>query len=210
MIFTGGCNLRCRFCHNTELAFDSGGDTGVCETEILATLEKRKKLIDAVVISGGEPTLRTGLLPFIQKVKALGFKVKIDTNGFAPQIIEELLNRSLLDYAAIDIKTSPSKYHTLTGSKDTDLVHQTLSLLKAKAPDYEVRTTCVPGYVEMEDLIEISEWIGKVKKYYLQQFRNDNTLDQSLSSCMPHSKEKLFSFRDFVSSFAETCDVRGI
>ena len=210
VIFTGGCNLRCRFCHNTELAYDNEV-VGISETEILTTLEKRKKIIDAVVITGGEPTLRSGLALFLKKLKSLGFKIKLDTNGFSPHVLEQLLDQSLLDYVAVDIKTAPSKYHDLVGSTDsTELVQQTITLLKNKSPDYEVRTTCVPGYVELEDLMEIREWIGKVGKYYLQQFRNENTLDTKLSSCTPHSKEKLHSFREFISSFSDICEIRGI
>lgn len=210
VIFTGGCNLRCRFCHNAELALDSGTDS-IPEEEILSTLEKRRKIIDAVVITGGEPTLREELLPFLKKIRDMHFRIKIDTNGFNPETIRKCIDESIIDYIAVDIKTSPSKYVDLVGCDiNTALIGETVSLLKSRSIDYEFRSTCIPGYIDMESLSEIHDWIGDVKKYYLQQFRNDKTLDPSFSGIKPHSKEMIQKLCDYVSTFAETCEIRGI
>jgi pyruvate formate lyase activating enzyme len=209
VIFTGGCNLRCRFCHNSELALDDDNESYL-EDDILSTLEKRRKLIDAVVITGGEPTLRSSLYPFLQKLKKMQFNIKLDTNGSDPSIIRRLIDDELIDYIAVDIKTSPAKYRELVGTDiNPDLVKQTIDILRSSSINYELRSTCIPGYIDIGTLTDIREWIGSVKKYYLQQFRNDKTLDPSFSDIKPHSKETMRLLCDYVSSFAETCELRG-
>jgi pyruvate formate lyase activating enzyme len=207
----GGCNLRCRYCYNEDIVCDSGDSVSIPPDDFFQIIEKRKRLIDAVVITGGEPAFQTGVIPFVEKIKSIGFKIKLDTNGFYPGSVRELLDKSLIDYVAVDIKTSPSKYHELTVTQcNLDSLKETLALVKGKAPDYELRTTCVPDYFGISELEEIRDFAGKVKRYYLQQFRNENTLDKQLASTIPFSKEQLATFRDFVRTFAELCEIRGI
>jgi pyruvate formate lyase activating enzyme len=211
VVFTGGCNLRCKFCHNPELALDSSELESIPEAEILSFLSTRKRLIDGVVISGGEPTLRENLPGFCDSLKSLGFKVKLDTNGSSPSVVAGLLRKKTIDYFALDMKTSPSKYPEVTASSISfDSVYETLDLLRSSGTDYELRTTCVPDLVTMDDFAAIGERIGRVKNYYLQQFRSENTLDGTLSGVNPYRKEQMAEFRDFVSTFSDRCELRGV
>ena len=211
VVFSGGCNLRCRFCHNPSLALNSADLETVPDSEILAFLSTRKRLLDGVVISGGEPTMRESLPSFCASLKSLGFKVKLDTNGSAPDKVSKLLADKLLDYIALDMKTSPAKYPSVTGSSlSFDSVSATLDLLRSSGIDYELRTTCVPGMVTLDDLTVIRDRIGRVKNYYLQQFRAEGTLDQSLADLTPYSVEEMHELRRFVSTFADKCELRGV
>ena len=211
VVFTGGCNLRCRFCHNPELATNSSALETIPEADILSFLSTRKRLIDGVVISGGEPTLRTNLSEFCDSLKSLGFKVKLDTNGSNPAKVSELVKGKAVDYVALDIKTSPEKYPAVTGAAlSFDPVQTTLDVLRSSGVRYEIRTTCVPDMVTMEDFVAIRDRIGRVRTYYLQQFRAENTLDNSLSNVTPYLKETMADFRDFVSTFADRCELRGV
>ncbi|MGL4369846.1 MAG: anaerobic ribonucleoside-triphosphate reductase activating protein [Spirochaetota bacterium] len=211
VIFTGGCNLRCRFCHNPELAIDSSDIETVSDADILSFLSTRKRLLDGVVISGGEPTMRENLPLFCESLKSLGFKVKLDTNGSAPEKVGTLLSQGLVDYVALDMKTSPDKYKDVTCSGISfDSVMETLTVIRNAGVDYELRTTCAPGCVTMDDFRIIQEKTGRVKKYFLQQFRNENTLDCSLSDTIPYSKEEMYSFREYVATFSDLCELRGV
>ena len=211
IIFTGGCNLRCKYCHNPELACDNCDLKILPNDEALSFMKKRRSLIDGISISGGEPTLARNIFDFIQSVKDIPLAVKIDTNGLNPDVIDHLLQNGLLDYVAIDIKTSPEKYELLTNRKvDFSIIVNTVNLVRAAGVDYELRTTCIPSFVTLEDFVSIKMEIGHVKQYYLQQFINDVTLDPSLSRCNPYPLSILYSFRNFVSTFSDICEIRGI
>lgn len=211
VVFTGGCNLRCKFCHNPDLALDSAELESIPEADILSFLSTRKRLIDGVVISGGEPTLRSNLSGFCDSLKSLGFKVKLDTNGSAPAVVADLIGKKTVDYVALDMKTSPSKYPEVTASSISfDSVQATLDALRDSGIEYELRTTCVPDLVTMDDFVSIGSRIGRVKNYYLQQFRAENTLDGSLSGVIPYRKEQMAEFRDFVATFSDRCELRGV
>ncbi|MCX8124170.1 MAG: anaerobic ribonucleoside-triphosphate reductase activating protein [Spirochaetes bacterium] len=211
VLFTGGCNLQCLYCHNPSLACNDCNLNQYSNNEVLELLQKRKNLIGGVVLTGGEPTLGKGIVPFLENVKEIGLKVKLDTNGFQPKVLQKLASRKLLDYVAIDIKTSPEKYPSLTKTKlPFDLILESIALLKEYNIVFELRTTCVPGYVTLEDFHSIKERIGKVLYYYLQQFHNHNTLDATLKKVLPYPAEILHSFRAFVQTFATICEIRGI
>lgn len=211
-VFTGGCNLRCRYCHNPDLVLGDDNEQSFSEEEVLALLTKRKHLIDGLTISGGEPTLNRDLDQFIEKVKAIPMAVKLDTNGCAPDVLENLISRGLLDYVAIDIKTSPYKYDDLTGRKiDFSQICRSIDILRNSSIDYEVRTTCIPGYVTMDDFRAIKESVGRVKKYALQQFVTDNCLiDTRLQDISPYPVKVLHEFKEFVETFSDTSEIRGI
>lgn len=210
VLFTGGCNLRCGYCYNELLTDDTSLDSHT-EESVFSFLKKRKGLIDGVVISGGEPTLQKDLKPFIIKVRELGFRVKIDTNGMNPDVIRDILSESLVDYIAMDIKTSAPKYEELCGKgADYSRILETLEVMKKSGIDYELRTTCVPDFVTFEDLKMIASDIKKVKRYYLQQFVNESTIDKNLSARIPYEKETLAGFRSYMSDYAEICEIRGI
>ncbi len=211
VLFTGGCNLRCLYCHNPSLVCNDCNLNHYSNNEVLGLLQKRKHLIGGVVVTGGEPTLAKGIVTFLQKVKEIGLKVKLDTNGFQPHVLKRLISEKLLDYVAIDIKTSPEKYPVLTKTKlPFDIILESIKLLKENNITFELRTTCVPGFVTIEDLQSIKEHVGTVTYYYLQQFDNHHTLDGSFCSVSPYPKEVLYSFRQFVNTFATCCEIRGI
>lgn len=210
VVFVGGCNLRCRFCHNIYLVNDHNETSSIPVEEVFSSLIGRKKNISSIVITGGEPAFNSSIIEFISKLKILNFKVKLDTNGFFPEIIQTLVSKQMVDYVSLDIKTSPAKYEDLTGDSSFDKVVSTLNILKNHNVEYEIRTTCVPGFIDIEELLEIGNCVGRVKRYYLQQFRNEITLDNALSAFKPYSKEKLLELKDYVSAFSDHCEIRGI
>jgi pyruvate formate lyase activating enzyme len=212
VFFSGGCNLRCRFCHNPDLAGNWEDLDLSSNEEALDLLKKRKKIVDGVTISGGEPTLSRNIDSFLEKIKELQLAVKLDSNGLQPHVLERLIKKNLLDYAAIDIKTSPEKYQFVTDSDaDFNRIIESIDIVRAGGIDYEARTTCVPAYVTMEDLASIRDSIGPVKKYFLQQFQRDvRLLDRTWEIIEPYPPETLRLFREFILTFADRCEIRGI
>jgi pyruvate formate lyase activating enzyme len=212
VLFSGGCNFRCKYCYNPDLACDNSDLPIISNKGVLDTLTKRKALIDGVVLSGGEPLMRKDLKSFITKIKDLGLKIKLDTNGFYPNKLKKILEANLIDYLAIDIKTSPEKYPALTGCKDLDLkkLAETIKLAKTLKIPYELRTTCIPGFVTEEDIESIKKFVKKADRYYLQQYINQNTLDKDFVNLRPYPQEVLYRFRDQVLTFSEKCEIRGI
>lgn len=183
IIFTTGCNFRCPFCQNSELLKITHDEGLINEEDIFDYLNKRKNILDGVVISGGEPTLQPNLIKFIEKVKSLGFSVKLDTNGFEPIILENLLDRKLIDYVAMDVKNSLEKYCISTGINNikTTNILKSINILKNSDIDYEFRTTIVKEHHTIDDIRAIMEIIGKDNKYYIQNFVNsENVIDKSL------------------------------
>lgn len=172
LVFTGGCNFRCPYCQNGELVTGEAEAEPICEADILGHLKKRAGIIEGLVISGGEPTLQPGLVEFVEKVKALGIAVKLDTNGTNPDVVETLLNRCLIDYVAMDIKQCPEKYHLAAGTKcDITAVKKTAELLLSASVDYEFRTTFVDELFEDSDFSAIAKWIHGAKRYFIQPYR---------------------------------------
>lgn len=180
IVFTNGCNLRCGYCYNPELAKGTAENTDA--EKILELLLKRKKNIDSVVVTGGEPTIWNDLPDFLKKLKTEGFSVKVDTNGTNPEMLERLLNEGLVDYVAMDVKAPFGKYSGICGAKvDVEKIRKSIELVK-KAKDYEFRTTVAPGLSE-EDLPEIAGQISPAKKWFLQEFMpSQNILDPSINS----------------------------
>jgi pyruvate formate lyase activating enzyme len=212
VLFTGGCNLRCGFCHNPHLVLEETSEELYTNEEVFEFLHKRIGLIDGVTISGGEPTLSNKLLPFVKKLKDLSLAVKLDTNGSKPQVLHDLLKESLLDYVAIDVKTSPSRYNELTNSVvDFNKIIESIDMLKFAGIDYEIRTTCVPGFVSKVELAEIKDALGTVQNYYLQQFiTRVDLLDKSFEQLQPMSVNELRALESYVKTFADYVEIRGI
>lgn len=176
IVFTYGCNFRCPFCHNALLVTEKCRDT-LSEEEVFAFLEKRKGILDAVCITGGEPTLQKYLKEFIIKVRSMGYSVKLDTNGTNPDVLDELLSEGLLDYVAMDIKNAPEKYSLTAGANvDINNIFKSIELIKNKALDYEFRTTITKELHCEEDIRAIAELVGKGSKYFLQQFKDSGCL----------------------------------
>jgi pyruvate formate lyase activating enzyme len=178
VVFTPGCVFRCPFCHNPELVEPKDDDSKALflanrEEEFFAFLAKRKGKLDGVCITGGEPTLHTDLLAFIERVKQEGFLVKLDTNGVFPDIVEQILDSELVDMWAMDIKHTKEKYAIASGVPvDMENISRSVELLMQKAKSYEFRTTVVPGIHEDADFDEIARWISGAQAYYLQAFRD--------------------------------------
>lgn len=184
-VFVGGCNFRCPFCHNGTLVLDPLAQGAYAEEEIFAFLEKRKGILKGVCITGGEPTLHADLREFIVRIKEAGYKVKLDTNGYAPDVLAMLMDDKLVDYVAMDLKNCPDKYALTIGMDrgkgergfEIDKIKRSVSLLKKSSVLYEFRTTVVKEFHTREDLIQIADWIKGCPCYYLQQYQdNENIL----------------------------------
>ncbi len=171
VIFTPGCNLLCSFCHNWELIDGDSVPCGTTQEEVLAWLETRLGLLDAVVISGGEPTLQSGLAGFMAEVRSLGYLMKLDTNGTRPNALASLINAGFLDYMAMDIKAPAEKYDEICGVPvDQHAIDESIALLMDGRVDYEFRTTIVPQ-LNREDILAIGNRIRGARLYVLQQYR---------------------------------------
>lgn len=177
-VFMGGCNLRCPFCHNASLVTHAADAERIPVSEVLDFLKNRVGKLDGVCVSGGEPLLQDGIEDFIREIRALGFLVKLDTNGCFPEKLAALLNAALLDYVAMDIKSSPEKYAATVGVPDFDVapVLKSAALLKVSGVAYEFRTTLVRGLHKPADMAGIGAIIKGVPTYYLQNFENSGDL----------------------------------
>ena len=182
-IFTKGCNLKCPFCHNSSL-ISGNDDTYIDEDEIFKYLNKRKNIIEGVCISGGEPLLQKDIKEFIRRIKSLGLKVKLDTNGTNPDLILSLINDNLLDYIAMDIKNIKSKYELTSGAKvKIDNILKSINIIENSGIDYEFRTTIIKEFHTLSDIDYISKVLDKKSKYYIQNFvKSDAVLDKNLHS----------------------------
>ena len=197
-VFIGGCNLNCCYCHNSSLL--NAKEANKTETEFLNYLLKRKHLIKGVCITGGEPTLWTDLKRFIKQIKGYGFLVKLDTNGTNPVVLQDLINEKLLDYVAMDIKASPTKYNEF-GAKNNDIekIKTSVFLLKNCGIKHEFRTTIVEGLYTESDANDIAQWLKGADNYVLQGYKyNENVLNPKLCSTkncdisyLEHLQEKL-------------------
>lgn len=209
-IFTGGCNFRCPFCQNGDLVLHPAEVPLIPETEILETLEKRRSIIDGVCITGGEPTLQSDLKDFIIKLKDMGFLVKLDTNGYRPEVLEELLHEHLLDYVAMDIKNCPEKYPMTCGISHTDMakIDHSVQLLLQKTIPFEFRTTVVRQFHTKEDFEKIGQWIQGADAYYLQSYQDsDRVISPGFS---PYSKEELLEIQQLLLPYIPTVELRGV
>lgn len=174
-VFTRGCNMRCPFCHNASLVV--GGADIIPEEEFFAFLESRRGRLGGVCVSGGEPTLQADLPRFIEKIKAMDFEVKLDTNGTNPEMLSSLIDGGLLDYVAMDIKSSPEGYARVSGvSPDMEKIKRSIELLLSDKIDYEFRTTVAKPLFSTGDFVEIGKLIKGAKRYYLQGFLDSGDL----------------------------------
>ena len=206
-IFTGGCNFRCPFCHNSGIVEKRYNHFS--EEEILAYLRDRKKLLDAVVVSGGEPTLQRDLPEFIQKVKELGYLVKLDTNGTNPQMLEMLLQDKLIDYVAIDIKNDFSSYSGITGVQNPNIeaIKKSLALLKKFSLDYELRTTLVKEFHAEKNIEKLAEDLKGERLLYLQKFKlSEGVFNQTLHEVPKIEAEE---FQKILSTKIKNVFLRG-
>ena len=206
VVFTRGCNFRCPFCHNPELVDPERFTDLIPEPEILSFLEKRRGRLDAVVITGGEPTLQPELLPFVIHLRAMGYRIKLDTNGALPEVIEEMLGRRLLDYIAMDIKAPLGKYGEATGVKaDGRRITRSISLIMGSGIEYEFRTTAVRSFLAPPDFEEI----GRLKHEHhipvLQLTRWENLLESHIAKA-----QKAGLDTEFIKSLFELIHAQAV
>jgi pyruvate formate lyase activating enzyme len=202
--------LTCPFCHNPVLVLDPEEYPDLDLDALLADLTERKSFIDGIVVSGGEPTLDAGLSGFLTEVKALGLAVKLDTNGLVPQVIGDLLERRLVDYLAVDLKTLPARYPALhTGPVSPGKLLETIQLCRQAEIDIEYRTTCVPGWVDEEVIAALGSLIEGAPLWALQQFHPEHALCASARNTAPYSPERIQALAGLASRYVQQVLVRG-
>lgn len=211
-LFTAGCNFRCPFCHNAALVLPEQIEDGsLDEDEVLDFLKKRQGILDGVAITGGEPMLHRDLPELLSKIKALGYKIKLDTNGSNPEMLKEVIERRLIDRVAMDIKNSPEAYGETIGVENFDLapIERSKDMLLCGDIDYEFRTTVVKGIHTEESLIEAAKWIKGAKEYYLQQFKDSGNLimPDGLSA---YDEKEMHALAELVLEYVPAAEVRGV
>ena len=207
-VFTGGCNLRCPFCHNAGLVRTPLAGPNLTD-EVLAYLAKRKGILDGVCVTGGEPLLQPDLVGFLQAVKEMGYAVKLDTNGMLPGRLAEVLATKLVDYVAMDIKSSPDGYPAATGTDaDVSAVSDSLSILRDSGIPFELRTTAVRGIHTEADFDAIGQWIGDVPAYFIQRFVDSGQLLGS--GCDAFSPEEMERLLTTVRQYTPSAQLRGV
>ena len=208
-VFTVGCNFRCPFCHNNTLVCGNDGKQ-LSVVEALRFLQKRRNVLEGVCLTGGEPLIQNGVGEFLQAVKALGYSVKLDTNGAFPDRLKALIDAKLVDYVAMDVKNSLDKYVVTAGCKESDLdkIQQSVAYLKSNIVDYEFRTT-VTGNLHDEQSIEaMARWLTGAKRLYLQMFVNSGDLiDPSTTGC---DEDTMRRYLDIVRKYVPSAELRGI
>ena len=213
-VFLGGCDFRCPWCHNYELAVGSA-EPVMDEEEFFAFLKKREGLLEGVAVTGGEPCLSKELPAFLRKIHEMGFLTKLDTNGAHPELLEQILREGLADYVAMDIKNSPGKYLLtagLTGSEAQQeallgRVRRSIRLIMELAPDYEFRTTVISQFHDEQDFAEIGEMIRGARRYFLQSFTDRDTVPYGGLSAP--GKEELMRYAEQVRRFVPDVQTRG-
>ncbi len=211
-VFTHGCNFRCPFCHNAGLVVRPSEST-IDENELFDYLEKRKKLLDGVCITGGEPLLQKDIAAFIRKIKDIGYMVKLDTNGSFPEKLQELLDEGIIDYVAMDIKNSLDKY-AITAGIPQDIVPRiakSVDILLNGDVDYEFRTTVTGNLHTVDDMRSIGEWIKGAKAYYLQPFKDsgDIVAGSEKAPSFEGSKAHFDALLEAVKPFVPNSQIRG-
>ncbi|PIU89051.1 anaerobic ribonucleoside-triphosphate reductase activating protein [archaeon CG_4_8_14_3_um_filter_38_5] len=179
VVFTAGCNFHCHYCHNPELVNPT--PPFISEEKILLKLEKKREWLDAVVISGGEPTLHPDLPEFIKKIKdETGLLVKLDTNGSNPEMLKKLINEKLIDYVAMDVKAPIEKYEKITQMKcEPSKIKQSIDIIRSADIDYEFRTTILPSLITEKDLLQLGYLLEGSELFVIQTFRNKTTLNET-------------------------------
>ena len=208
-VFLGGCDFRCPFCHNFELV--DGTSPAIMEDEDLKDfLKKRKGLLDGVAITGGEPCLHPALPDLMREIRALGFSVKLDTNGYHPDMLRRILAERLADYVAMDIKNSPGKYARTVGLPALDLapIEESVRLLMRGDTDYEFRTTVVAQLHEESDFHAIGRWIAGARRYFLQSFTDRDSVP--FGNLEAPSPDRMRAYARIAAAYVPDTSLRGV
>ena len=209
-VFTGGCSFRCPFCHNSELLGSEARESLTTEA-LLGFLDRRKNILGGVCITGGEPTLQPDLEELILDIRAIGLAVKLDTNGYRPDILEDLCKKGLLDFVAMDIKGGKSNYANAAGipSLNIDPIEESIHFLLKGSVPYEFRTTVVRGIHTAQDFMEIGPWIAGCPAYYLQRFTESGQVLRP-NTFSDFTKPEMEEFADLIRPYVKTVALRGI
>ena len=213
-VFLGGCNFRCPYCHNSEL-LDGTAEPLMDDTALLSFLETRRGILDGVCITGGEPTLQPQLPQLLRSIKAMGYPIKLDTNGYRPDVLKALVEEGLVDYVAMDVKNGPERYAETVGLAQIDLerIEESLRYLIGGAVDYELRTTVVREFHDAESVARMGQWIGSVvsgkkpAKLYLQSFVDRDSV--AFSGLNPPLSGEMARYAELLSPFCEQVSIRG-
>ena len=206
-VFTGGCNLRCPFCHNSSLVHSLGEE--IEEEEFFAFLDSRKSRLEGVCVSGGEPTIYRDLIPFLYRIKELGYLVKLDTNGYRPAALKEAVTSGLVDYVAMDIKNSKESYARTVGLENFDIkpILESTEFLMSGAVDFEFRTTLVRELHTERDIYSIGTWLEGEEKYFLQTFEDSGDLLSSRLS--GYDKNETKDLLNLIKVYIKNAQIRG-
>lgn len=215
-VFLVGCNFRCPFCYSSELVLPEKikNQPLISKKELFSFLKDRKSLLEGIVICGGEPTIDRGLPLFIKEIKNLGYLIKLDTNGSNPKMLKSLIDEKLIDYVAMDIKAPKEKYGKVAGMlkcwNDRMLknIEKSINTLKESKIDFEFRTTVVPNLLKKEDILKIVHWIRPARRYYLQDFKAEKTVDAKFEKIKPYPQEQLLEIQKAIAPFFEICLIR--
>lgn len=209
-VFTAGCDLRCPFCHNRSLVINPPAESEFSEDEIFSFLKKRQGILEGVAITGGEPLMQADIEDFIFKIRELGYEVKLDTNGTFPSRLRSLVEKGLVDYVAMDVKSSESGYPSCVGigGFKTDKINESIEFLKSDKVDYEFRTTVAKGLHTKEDIEQLGKWIQGAKRHFLQAFTDSGDLIGF--GLEPFSKAEMLEMCEIMKKYVPSCEVRGI
>jgi pyruvate formate lyase activating enzyme len=209
VIFTLGCNFRCRYCHNPELVIPGKYAPEIPPSEIYGFFEGRRNKLDAVCVTGGEPTLHAGLIEMIKRVKSMGFLVKLDSNGSRPEVLEEVIGRGLVDYLAMDVKAPLEGYAEIVGRPvSPDAITRSIRAIMNSGVKYEFRTTVVESLLRADDLIKIVRLIEGAEGYYLQHFVPSKLDDVTLMEERSYSDDTLRALAGEMKNYVAYCGVR--
>jgi pyruvate formate lyase activating enzyme len=212
VVYVGACNFRCPYCYNVDLVLCPEQLPDIELARVLQRLEARRDFVDGLAITGGEPTVQSGLIAFLADVRQLGLSVKLDTNGYRPDVLQECLERRWVDYVAMDVKTSLARYEPVAGvAVDPKRLQQSIELLLRSEIDYEFRTTVVPGLVSLQDVRAIVDLIAGARRYYLQCFRPGETLGWGRDAPVgPPFPELVQEMAGLAASQVQEVGIRGL
>ncbi len=207
ILFSGACNFRCPFCQNGSLVLSPENEPVIPDDEIFSFLEKRKRMLEGVVVTGGEPTINSDLIPFLGRIKEIGYSVKLDTNGYMPKVLEDAVRSGFVDYVAMDIKTSLDEYSVLSGVKtDTERIEESIDFLLSGEVDYEFRTTVVEELHNASNFEKIGEKIKGARRYFLQSFvPSEDTISGGFTT---PSLERMENYKEILKNYIENVSIR--
>lgn len=208
-IFLAGCNFRCPFCHNRNLVLNEKWLQKISSEEVLAYLKERRKYLEGVCVTGGEPLIYSDIVSFMAAIKKIGLAVKLDTNGTNPRLLKDLYDQKLLDYVAFDIKASPEKYGEVSGvNVDLAKIKESIKMVMDNAVAYEFRSTILPRFHAEAEIEKMARLIKGARLYYLQNFVPRNTLDQAFMNERSFSPEEMRALAEVSGRYVEKCRVR--